>query len=151
MAIFENPVFVSALLGWLSAQLIKTIIDVITRKRLGGMILESLLWRTGGMPSSHSSLVTSISVSVAISEGIGSTLFAVTTFYGILVIRDSLGVRRSSGQQAQVLNNLSKVFKEKDFGNFEQVKEIHGHTPLEVGVGILLGAAVATVVALTWA
>ena len=75
-------------------------------------LVENLLWKTGGLPSSHSSLVT---------------------------VRDAVGVRRSSGVQAKKINELGRDLHKKDIIQYSPIKEVHGHTPIEVTVGCLLG------------
>ncbi|HOV39624.1 MAG TPA: divergent PAP2 family protein [Spirochaetales bacterium] len=140
----ENPVFLSTFSAWFSAQFIKTLIE-ICRNRLhtAPEILTSLFWKTGGMPSSHSSLVTALATSIGITEGIDSALFATVFFYGILTIRDALGVRRSTGTQAQMLNTLRVELMQRYTISLKPVKEVHGHTPIEVSVGVLLGFFIA--------
>ena len=95
------------------------------------------------MPSSHSSLVTSLAAAVGFKEGLGSSLFMVTLVLALIVIRDSLGVRRSSGLQARLLNQISKDVSEHFGSVHHPVKEIQGHAPLEVLVGALLGLFIA--------
>ena len=95
------------------------------------------------MPSSHSALVASMTASVAFSEGLHSNLFVVTAMFALIIIRDSLGVRRSSGLQARALNTLGRQVSEKIKVDYRPIKEIHGHSPLEVLVGILLGIFIA--------
>jgi acid phosphatase family membrane protein YuiD len=143
-AIFNHPVFLSGLFSWLIAQLMKSVIEAIrSRNRRSKDFLVVLFWKTGGMPSSHSSLVTALATSIAYKEGIGSPLFILSFFYGILTIRDALGVRRAAGSQAKVLNELGAAFSERFSVLFRPVKEIHGHTVVEVLVGILLGFFIA--------
>ena len=140
----ENPILLSTLTSWFFAQIIKTIIMLLkTRRKTPKATLESLIWRTGGMPSSHSALVASMVVSVAFAEGMQSNLFVVTLMLALIIIRDSLGVRRSSGIQSRILNMLGRQVGEKLTIDYHPVKEIHGHTPLEVLVGILLGIFIA--------
>ncbi|MFQ3619956.1 MAG: divergent PAP2 family protein [Spirochaetales bacterium] len=142
--LFENPVFLSTFSAWFSAQFIKTIVELYrTHTYTGRDILANLFWKTGGMPSSHSSLVTALATSVGMIEGIDTSLFAVVLFYGILTIRDALGVRRSAGLQAQLLNQLRGELLERYKIPLKPVKEVHGHTPSEVSVGILLGFFIA--------
>jgi acid phosphatase family membrane protein YuiD len=143
-ALLENPVFLSAVTSLFLAQLIKTFVYLLRSKRrsLKGT-LESLVWRTGGMPSSHSALVSSLAAATAFSEGFNSTLFIVTAMVALITIRDSVGVRRSSGLQARALNSLGKQLQEKSGIEYHPVKEINGHTPLEVAVGTLLGIFIA--------
>ncbi len=142
-----NPAFVSAFFSWFCAQFVKTIINVAFKKKLRGFmdIFASLLWRTGGMPSSHSALVTALAVSIGMSEGLNSTLFALALFFAIVVVRDALGVRLSAGRQAQALNRLGRGIENKTGIEFNPVKEVHGHTAPEVIVGGLLGGGIALV------
>jgi acid phosphatase family membrane protein YuiD len=95
------------------------------------------------MPSSHSALVSAMAASVAFLEGLDSNLFVVTLMVALVIIRDALGVRRSSGIQARVLNWLGRQSAEKLKIEFHPVKEILGHSPLEVVVGALLGIIIA--------
>lgn len=110
--------------------------------------MMTLFWRTGGMPSSHSALVASLATSVGIVEGIGSTIFIVTLALALIVIRDSLGVRRSSGLQARSLNQLGKEISDRLDLPYLPVKEIQGHAPLEVLVGTFLGIFIAVAIVL---
>ncbi len=143
-AFFENPVFLSAISSWFLAQLLKAVIVLLQSKRRSAQeIALTLLWKTGGMPSSHSSLVTALASAVAIKEGIGSSIFIVTLCIALIVIRDSMGVRRSSGLQARSLNLLGRQTAEKLGFEHHPVKEIQGHAPLEVLVGCLLGLFIA--------
>lgn len=122
------------------AQLLKAVIILFNgRKKTPREILATIAWRTGGMPSSHAALVSAMAVSVAIREGVGSNLFAVSFWFALIVMRDSMGVRRSSGIQARVLNLLGRTVADKLDVEFHPVKEVHGHAPLEVVVGALLG------------
>ncbi|MDR2313213.1 MAG: divergent PAP2 family protein [Spirochaetaceae bacterium] len=141
---FENPIFLPSISSLLLAQLIKTIIYLLRTKRKNFKdTLETLIWRTGGMPSSHSALVSSMALSVAFSEGVDTALFIVTLMLTFIVIRDSLGVRRSAGNQARVLNWLGRNISEKLALEYRPVKEVNGHSPLEVVVGSLLGLFIA--------
>jgi len=140
----NNPVFLSALFSWFLAQFIKTMIDLFRRKSLTGKELAgTLMWRTGGMPSSHSALVTSLATSIGYLEGPDSSLFILSLFYAVLTVRDALGVRRSAGNLAQVLNQLGEELTARGDIRFKPVKEVHGHTTAEVSVGILLGFFIA--------
>ncbi len=135
-----NPLFLSALASWLISQFIKTVIGLIFHSVSSAKeLVESLLWRTGGMPSSHSALVSSITTSIAFKCGISSDLFVFSCCFSLVVVRDSMGVRRRSGQQAHALNDLGKRVSEKLKIQFMPVKETRGHKPIEVFVGLLLG------------
>lgn len=143
-AFIENPVFLSSLSSWFFAQLLKAVIVLLRgSKRSARELFETIAWRTGGMPSSHAALVSSMTASVAIREGVGSNLFVVSLFLSFIVMRDAMGVRRSSGLQARYLNWLGRQLAEKREIEYHPIKEIHGHTPLEVVVGMFLGIFIA--------
>ena len=145
MDFLHNYVFWSAVLGWFSAQIIKTVIDLIYKKK---MSLKTILFSSGGMPSSHSSTVVGLCVACAIQEGMGSAAFAITAVLAIVVMIDASGVRYETGEQAKILN---KITKELFSGNPELMntglKELVGHTPFQVAMGAILGVAVAVVMA----
>jgi acid phosphatase family membrane protein YuiD len=127
------------------AQFIKTASLILRRRRRSAReIAENFIWRTGGMPSSHSALVASLTTSVALSEGARSNLFIVTLMLALITIRDALGVRRSSGLQSRALNMLGRQVSERLKLDYHPVKEVHGHAPLEVAVGVLIGVFIAT-------
>ena len=139
-AFFTNPIILSALTSWFLSQLMKAIIALLQMRKRGIKdILETLFWRTGGMPSSHAAAVTSMTATVALCEGVGSNLFAVSLLVALVVMRDAMGVRRAVGLQARALNLLGKQTSEKMNCDYHHVKEIRGHAPLEVVVGALLG------------
>lgn len=141
---FENPIFLSTISSWLFAQIIKAMIVLLNgRKRTPREILATLFWRTGGMPSSHAALVSSMATSVAFREGVSSNLFVVSFWLALIVMRDAVGVRRSSGIQARVLNLLGRNMADRLSIEYHPVKEVNGHTPLEVVVGGLLGIFIA--------
>jgi acid phosphatase family membrane protein YuiD len=143
-AFFENPIFLASVSSWFMAQLIKAVIILLnSRKRTPREVLETIAWRTGGMPSSHAALVSSMATSVAFREGVGSNLFAVSFWVALIVMRDSMGVRRSTGLQARTLNLLGRSTADKLDIDYHPVKEVHGHAPLEVAVGALLGVFMA--------
>jgi acid phosphatase family membrane protein YuiD len=137
---FANPIILSTLTAWCVSQLIKGIIALLQIRKKGlREVLETLVWRTGGMPSSHAAVVASMTAAVGFHEGVSSNLFAVSLFVAMVVMRDAMGVRRASGLQAKVLNILGKSTSEKLGIEFQSVKEIQGHGPLEVIAGALLG------------
>ena len=140
----SGPVFLSAFFSWFIAQLLKTVIEIVRiRSRSTGDVVSTMFWKTGGMPSSHSSLVTALATSIGFEHGINTPLFTLSLFYGILIIRDALGVRRSSGEQARVLNELGREVREKLGTRYRPVKEVSGHTAAEVAVGVGLGFFIA--------
>jgi acid phosphatase family membrane protein YuiD len=142
-SLFENKIFLSTFSSLFFAQITKMVVSVLSRKnkRIWDAI-ETAIWRTGGMPSSHSAIVCSLTTSVAIVEG-PSNLFVFCLIFTMVVLRDALGVRRAAGLQAKALNDLGKIASEKLGVEFRKVKEIQGHTPLEVVVGVFLGIFIA--------
>ncbi len=146
---FSGPVFLSAFFSWFVAQLLKTFIDIFRqRSRTSGEVVSTMVWKTGGMPSSHSSLVTSLATSIGFVHGANSPIFVLSLFYGLLIIRDALGVRRSAGMQARSLNAMGAKLKDAIGYEYRPVKEVHGHTPTEVAVGVGLGFFIALAFAL---
>lgn len=141
--LLRNPIFLSATTSLLVAQLLKAIVNLFrTRKTNVKETLLVFLWRTGGMPSSHSAVAASISASIALVEGF-SNLFILSLFLTLIVVRDALGVRRSSGLQARALNKLGAEVGTRLGLEYEPVREVHGHSWTEVLAGSLLGLAVA--------
>ncbi|MCR4741469.1 MAG: divergent PAP2 family protein [Treponema sp.] len=136
-----NPVFLAAVTSWLSAQFLKTAIKLILGKIHSlKQLLEMMLWTTGGMPSSHSAMTTSVCVTLGFKCGINSNLFIFSLMFFFVVIRDSFGVRRSSGIQANKINQIGEELKEKEvIKEFKKMKVVNGHTPMEVVCGCLLG------------
>ena len=135
-----NPIILSAFTSWFLSQFVKGIIALLhIRKKSFREVLETLVWRTGGMPSSHAAVVKSMTAAVGFNEGLGSNLFAVSLFVAMVVMRDAMGVRRASGLQGRALNLLGRNTAEKVGIEFDPVKEIQGHGPLEVIVGGFLG------------
>ena len=143
-ALFENPIFLSPLSSMCITQILKGIIYAFGgRNRKTKELMEIVTWRTGGMPSSHSAVVCSLCASIAFVEGLASNMFIFSFWFALVVLRDAMGVRRSAGLVARALNNLGKQAAEKSGVDFNSVKEIQGHTPLEVIVGSFLGIFIA--------
>ena len=139
-SLFHNPIFLAAITSWFMSQILKTIITLFSKHTTSFKDFIALIfWRTGGMPSSHSALVASVSTTIGFKCGIGSDLFIFSCCFALVVIRDAVGVRRSSGQQAKALNELGMKVAAKLKYTFKPVKEIQGHRPMEVLAGILLG------------
>lgn len=121
------------------AQLVK----FITHLRRTGVLDFSYFVSTGGMPSAHSAMVSALALSVGLREGFGSTIFAVTLAFAIVVMFDAQSVRRAAGQQARLLNQIvQELFKEHHLSK-EKLAEFLGHTRLEVFAGLCTGLAVA--------
>ena len=129
--IVSNQVLISAALGWLVAQLLKTMIDIWYNKSFS----PDRLWGSGGMPSSHSSVVIAIATLIGLREGIYSPIFGLAFVFAMIVIYDSMKVRFSSGVQAERINEII----ESQNLNIKKVRVVKGHTPLEVAVGSTIG------------
>ena len=143
-SLLGNIIFLSTITSLFSAQIFKMLIFLLThRDKKPWEAIETAIWRTGGMPSSHSAVVCSLTTSTGIVEGISSNLFVFSLFFALVVLRDALGVRRAAGLQAKALNTLGKQTAAKTGLEFSSVKEIQGHTPLEVVVGAVLGILIA--------
>jgi acid phosphatase family membrane protein YuiD len=143
-AFLENPIMLSALTSWVMAQIVKAMVVLFgSKKKSPRELIETIIWRTGGMPSSHAAVVCSMTTAVGIQEGVGSNIFIVCFFLAMVVMRDAMGVRRSSGLQARALNLLGRNTADHLGFDYHPVKEIQGHAPLEVVVGALLGIFIA--------
>ena len=142
--LFHNQILVASVLGWLVAQLLKTGIHMYLNK---SFVPERLVG-SGGMPSSHSAIVCALSTAAGIQYGLDSFPFAVCTILAIIVMYDALGVRRETGIQAKVLNEMIDLFESmnKELSTDEKLKELVGHTPLQVLMGAILGIIIAFIV-----
>ncbi|MFH1046346.1 MAG: divergent PAP2 family protein [Candidatus Omnitrophota bacterium] len=137
----KNQIFITVLVAWFIAQCAKVLLGVISERRF------DFKWfvDTGGMPSSHTATVSALATAVGIKYGVSSSIFAVTVVFAWIIMMDAQGFRRSAGKQAEVLNVIlddiywKKVIKE------ERLKELLGHTPVEVQVGALIGILVAII------
>ena len=142
--ILSNRIIQTGAAAWLASQVIKTIIHLIVNKKI---VWERLVG-DGGMPSSHSATVASVAVSTGFTAGWGSPIFAVAVFMAVIVMHDARGVRRETGKQAVVINNMLELFEEMGAGNLtpeQTLKEFVGHTPLQVMAGGILGLIVALI------
>jgi len=136
---FHNKSVITAFSGWFTAQSIKVMFGVINEKRF------NFKWfiGTGGMPSSHVAGVTALATAVGLYEGVGTTLFTVTLMFTVIVTCDAQGVRRATGKQAEILNTIMDDIYWKKKIQEEKLKELVGHTPIQVFVGIIIGLVVA--------
>lgn len=121
-------------ISWASVQLFKFIASLVKNKKVDVKVLVA----SGGMPSSHSSVVTSIMTLIGMSEGFDSITFAISFVFGLIVMYDAAGVRRAAGKQAGILNKIIYSNQVKVDTN-EKLKELIGHTPKQVFVGALWG------------
>ncbi len=146
--LLNNQVFVSAALGWLVAQVLKTLIHLILTKRF---VVERMVG-SGGMPSCHSATVCGLATAAGIKYGGGSFEFAIAVMLSIIVMYDAMGVRRETGKQGQVLNEMMEIFTNmgKQISPEAKLKELVGHTPLQVLMGAILGIIIAVTVNVIW-
>ena len=137
--LWSNEPLKCAVFSWCVAQAIKVLISLWLDKKLD--------WRRcfgmGGMPSSHTALVISLVISIAFQEGVHSSMFAIALALAAVVIYDALGVRRETGRQSEVLNQIiTEMLVEGKPITEKQLKELVGHTPLEVLGGLIVGVTV---------
>lgn len=139
--ILANTALWTAILGWFSAQVIKFVLVLVTTRSLDFKRLIG----SGGMPSSHSAIVSSLAVSVGLINGFSSVEFAICTILAFVVMYDASGVRRAAGQHARILNDLIKGRNDFETSG-KLLKELLGHSPVEVFAGALLGILIAVLV-----
>lgn len=128
------------LLSIVVAQIIKTIIETISTKRFS---LERLFNGAGGMPSTHTTAVISLTTLMYIDYGLNSELFAICLVFSLIVMYDAMGIRYETGKQAEIINLLAKKAKLKE--SFVLLKEKIGHKPIEVLGGIITGIVLAVI------
>jgi Uncharacterized protein conserved in bacteria len=133
--LFANKTLWTAVLAWFLAQLFKVILTLLAEKRMD----ISRMYGSGGMPSSHSALVTAMTTCIGKIYGFDSPIFGVSCVFSIIVMYDAAGVRRAAGKQARAINLL---FMHAELKFEEQLKELLGHTPLQVFCGAVLGIVV---------
>ncbi|MDR2939320.1 MAG: divergent PAP2 family protein [Clostridiales bacterium] len=136
-----NKILWASIFSCFLAQFIKVAIDIIRYKSLNVALFIS----TGGMPSSHSSLVTTMAAMIGFGQGFDSPVFALAAVISLVVMYDAAGVRRAAGKQAEVLNLLLTKLETNGVLIDKKLKELLGHSPVEVACGALLGVAVALV------
>ena len=142
--ILSNQVLVSAVAGWIVAQVLKTMLDFALNRTINWERMVG----SGGMPSSRSATVCGLTTAAALHYGVSSFEFAVCFVLSMVVMYDATGVRRETGKQAKLLNSIlsenplklnAEVLQEK-------LKEYVGHTPLQVVAGAILGICLALVI-----
>ena len=135
----RNKILVSTLSAWAIAQVLKVLIGVFREKKF------NFKWflRSGGMPSSHVALSMCLTTSIGLYYGFDSGLFAMSLGFAVITMFDAQGVRRHSGRQATILNRILEDIYERKGVQEARLKELVGHTPIEVYAGGFLGIAVA--------
>lgn len=134
-----NKVFLVTVATWVITQTIKVITGVIRERRF------NFRWfvGTGGMPSSHSATVSALTTAVGLNSGFDSTAFAISLVFSIIVVFDATGVRRATGKQAEILNKMLDDIYWKKHIQEDRLKELLGHTPIQVFVGMAFGIIIA--------
>lgn len=131
----SNNIFIITMIAWIAAQCIKVLLGVIVEKRF------NFRWfiGTGGMPSSHAAGATALATSCGLKLGFDSTLFALAAVFAMVTMFDAQSVRRATGQQAEILNKMLDDLYWKGKVESERLKELIGHTPIQVFIGSLIG------------
>lgn len=137
----KNQIFMAVLVAWFIAQCAKVFLGVVTEKKF------NFRWfvDTGGMPSSHAATVSALAAAVCIKYGVTSSIFAVTLVFAWIIMMDAQGFRRSVGKQAEILNVVLDDIYWKKVIQEEKLRELLGHTPVEVLIGAAIGVLVAII------
>jgi Uncharacterized protein conserved in bacteria len=137
--ILGNYMLICAVIAYVAAQVLKFLIGIIKERRFSiGLLIAS-----GGMPSSHSSTVCALCVAAVKLHGVDSPYFAITLVLAAIVMYDAAGVRRAAGEQAKLINRIvADVWEGKTEYVQKNLKELIGHTPLQVLGGAVLGVAI---------
>ena len=140
---FISPILVAGLVAWGIGQTIKVPIEYWHTRAWNW----ALLFSAGGMPSTHSSLMSAVTLSIGLFEGFNTPLFALAFALSMIVMYDATGIRRQAGMHAQKINLLiNELFSGQPISE-EQLKEVLGHSPLQVLMGTILGTTTALI---TW-
>jgi acid phosphatase family membrane protein YuiD len=139
--VLSSPYFTIPAVAWLAAQIIKVVADSVQHRRIDIRRLAS----AGGMPSSHTSLVLSLTTVIGARRGLDSPEFAIAAVFSSVVMYDATGVRRAAGRQARVINRIIDDLFHQEGIKEERLRELIGHTPVEVIAGALLGILIALV------
>ncbi|MBN2149503.1 MAG: divergent PAP2 family protein [Anaerolineales bacterium] len=142
MSIFTNYILISGIIAWGLAQLIKVPLEYLQTHEWNW----SLLIGPGGMPSSHSALLIGITHATGLFEGYDSPLFALCVAVTMVVVYDATGIRRQAGKHAELINAMIRDLAAGHPLKESELKEVLGHTPLEVLGGIFLGLIIAQLV-----
>lgn len=146
LAIFDNKVLISVMLGWLLAQALKVPTEYLRSRRW----LWAMFFAAGGMPSSHTALMVAGTLSIGLYHGFDNPLFALAVAITMIIAHDASGVRRQAGIHAERINLLFEELLHGHIWNEDELKEVIGHTPLEVIGGIILGLLIAIVQWIVW-
>ncbi len=141
MEILQNRILMVSVVAWAIAQILKVVVILLREHRLD-------LWRlvsAGGMPSSHSALVAALATGIAMEDGVKSSIFALAVVFAAVVMYDAAGIRQAVSIQARILNRMLDEYFKHQRWNEERLRELLGHTRIEVLVGATLGIAITLV------
>ena len=144
--IVSNKILMITFLVWAIAQCTKVVLGVITERRF------NFKWfiGTGGMPSSHAAGAAALATSCGLQKGFSSLEFALAAVFALVTMFDAQGVRRSTGQQAEILNKILDDMYWKGKIESEKLRELIGHTPVQVFFGMVLGISLAVIFDSMW-
>ncbi len=145
-AVLENKVLIACMLGWIIAQALKIPTEYLRSRRW----MWPMFFAPGGMPSSHTALMVAATFSTGLYHGFDNPIFGIAVAITMIVAHDASGVRRQAGMQAERINVLFEELLKGHLWDENDLREVIGHTPLEVLGGILLGLLVATIQWLVW-
>ncbi|MEE8360395.1 MAG: divergent PAP2 family protein [Candidatus Omnitrophota bacterium] len=131
----KNHVAIATFSTWVFAQTIKVILGIVRERRFNFMWFVG----TGGLPSAHTAAATALASSVGLYQGFDTPIFALATLLAVLVVFDAQGVRRASGKQAEILNKILDDMYWKKKIQEDRLKELLGHTPVEIITGLMIG------------
>ena len=141
-AVLSNRILITGIIAWAVSQVLKVIVELVVHRSFS----FDRLFGDGGIPSSHSATVTSVAIMVGVTCGWASPEFAIAFFLAIIVMHDAMGVRLETGKQAKVINQMLEMFQSLDSSELtpeEKLKELVGHTPIQVFSGFILGIIIA--------
>lgn len=137
--ILNNQVLLVAIIACLAAQLSKLLVELTKNRKFNLRVLVT----TGGMPSAHSAFVAALAAGVGQTSGWASPEFAIAFIFAVIVMYDAAGVRQAAGKQARILNQIiDELFSQGKEFNEDRLKELLGHTPFQVIVGLSMGIAI---------
>lgn len=139
--LMANNILMAGIISWLTAQALKTLVDAFVNKEINWQRLAG----DGGMPSGHSATVTAVAATAGLQCGFETPEFAIAAILAVIVMHDAMGVRREAGKQAKVINEMMNLFLDlgqPQLSMEKKLKELVGHTPLQVAAGCILGLLV---------
>jgi hypothetical protein len=140
--LFKNKIFLTTIFAWIVAQVVKVTIGVVREKKI------NFRWflGTGGMPSSHVAGASCLATSTGLKYGFDGIYFAICATFALVVMFDAQGVRRATGRQAKILNKIMEDIYWQGKVQEGRLRELIGHTPIEIIVGFLLGIVIALLI-----